>query len=173
VSSLKPVIHGHDHLEGGADPIPKTALKAGVLDPDFGMYDTSTTTVPTNTADQAAVWVHSSGAALLNLSTPDTPSIVAAGVYAITGTASFDTGWTPGASFPFGELIILGTPSTDFWFQSQQHGGLFSNFPPPVSFAATFEAEVGQQIQLTFSNFDGSTHVFSGEQIRVQRIFST
>lgn len=144
-------------------------------DPDYGYYETAGITVLAGRQDLDS-WQHHSGATILDLSDPQNPAFTTRGVYSVTGTASFDAGWTAGC-FPFGTLIFspdLVSWTTDFFFQSQPYtGGGFSNFPPNASFAATFQADVGASLQLQFSNFENSvSHAFSATQIRVQRIYS-
>lgn len=145
----------------------------GGLDPDYGYYDTVGVTVGVSSSGLDS-WHYHSGTAILDLTDPTNPAFTTRGVYAVTGTASFDGGWAAG-TFPFGTLIFVPDGiswTTDFWFQSQPNSG-FSDFPPNVSFAATFQSEVGGVLQLKFWNFDGSiSHDFSATQIRVQRIFS-
>lgn len=148
------------------------------LSPDYGYYETDGVTVA---ADSLAddTWIHHSGAALLSLTDTAKPAFVARGVYAVTGTVSFGGGWpSPGTSdvWPIGYLAFhpdLLSWTTDFWFQSQPAGGHWSEFPPNVSFHATFQADVGSWLTLTYDNTDtGSSHAFSATQIRVQRIYS-
>lgn len=177
MASAKPTIHGRDHLPGGADEIPNLATtdQLFVPDPDYGYYEVSDTSVAIDSG-ALGTWDHHSDATLLDLTTADTPAFTTKGVYAVTGTASFDGPWTAG-TFPFGNLIFapdLVSWTTIFSFQSQPltNGG-YSDFPPPVSFAATFQANAGATLQLQFWNFDEATaHTMSATQIRVQRIFS-
>lgn len=170
MASKKPVIHGRDHLVGGSDPIPNLVTTASALNPQFGYYDTDGLLFiePENNIDS---WHYHSDTALLDLTDPTTPTFITRGVYGVTGTVSFGSGWSAG-TFPFGSLIFNPGAgwTTDFYFQSHPHSG-FSTFPPPISFASTFQAEVGSSMQLQYSNFDGSTqHAFSATQIRVQLI---
>jgi len=144
----------------------------GGLDPDYGYYDTVGVTVGVSSSGLDS-WHYHSGAALLDLTDPTNPAFIGRGAYAVTGTASFDGGWTSGA-FPQGTFIFVPDGvswTTDFWFQSQVDPG--DGFPPNVSFAGTFQSEIGGVVQLKFWNFDpSSSRDFSATQIRVQRIFS-
>ena len=170
------MIHARDHLPGGADPLPVAPLAALIFDPDFGMYETSGVLVAADSLDIDS-WLHHSESVMLDLTDPQNPAFTVKGVYSVTGTVAFDGGWpAPGTRlvFPAGFLKFSGgsTWSTDFWFQSQPCGGHYSNFPPSVSFAMTFEADVGTYLTLTYDNPDSAAHNFGATQIRVQRIFS-
>lgn len=175
MSSLKPVIHGRDHLPGGADPIPKELAQI-LLDPDYGYYETTGVTLATDTGPIKDSWLHHSGTAILDLTDPEKPAFTQRGVYSVTGVVSFDS-WAPSVDcFPIGELAFHPDPTswvTQFSFESISMTN-FSNFPPPVGVALPgFQADVGSWLTLEYLNNDHiNSHFFGASTIRVQRIYS-
>ncbi len=99
------MIHGRDHLPGGADPIP--GLHTLLTDMTFvpghqeGRYQIVSPGSVTVTSGSSSTidWDYISGDALLDISTPSAPTPVVNGWYTVDVTwASTSTGWTVGAT---------------------------------------------------------------------------
>ena len=91
MSSLKPVIHGRDHLPGGADPIPVEALQAAIFNPKSA--EEHLQIVPTTVAalDTTVLSMsHYDGSSLFDLSTAGRAKAVAHGIYALTATFTLE-----------------------------------------------------------------------------------
>jgi len=103
LAAKKPVIHGRDHLPGGADPIPQfitAAALPSLLHHQEGIYQMpdpgAVATVSTGSA--ALEWTLIDGDAVLDVSVIGTPVVITAGWYTVDIVyATTDASWNAGA----------------------------------------------------------------------------
>lgn len=170
MSSRKPVIHGRDHLPGGADAIPidpaseaalaiatfvgtQSVAGSGVatLPFNFEFYTTSTAVFGTGSGTPAPPATNASGDNALLLMQP--------GVYLAFATATWDSGAYDHATFV--DVDATGEVVTQSGFTPMERFSVSSATLSPESIQATY---VGVSpgsyafVSLKLHNFDGSSH---------------
>lgn len=177
-----PDYHGWTHdsrLDGngnprGTDPIPGA---------DFGdqwetFYNTtSPESILTNTATELE-WVHALGSSLFDLSTPDEPAAIVAGIYAVSVIVTCASGVQSTGVFDwFARLTVIGDPG--FTNRSPQLGqgrldvdpgineGLVDG--PIISLSTTWHMEAGANVAVLILHNHGSSLDF-GLRANVQRL---
>lgn len=110
-----------------------------------------------NGASAALTWnTKDSGSALLDLTTPDAPKIVTAGVYAVTVTV------TPAAITAAGYYTVslaLDSSGDDASVSTTSPASAIANTAPVISCGLTYFVPAGGVIAVTVGNFDGANSV--------------
>lgn len=165
MSSLKPVIHGRDHLPGGADPIPVAALQAVFFNAATEWMQVTTVTIDGSGGDNEATL------ALSHLSGPviaSTGSVSVKGVYTIDVVALAEGGATTHNHFTLEVNMVQAAYTAALFAQEVSVDEL--GFLPEGCVSITGVMNVGDSFLLKIANWDTASRDFSCPSVRVTRI---
>lgn len=164
----KPVLHGPDHVPGGADPIPDwptggftpTSVKIGPCSPVSLNGTGSRVNAPWDGTQ--------TGTALIDISTPTVPTFIAAGTYAVTVNADLSTT----SSGSTGDMVgILEFASTHGALQfSATCPARTTLYNPSLSISAVVTVAAGAAFDLQLGSKTGSTEDGSIENAFIVRL---
>ncbi len=166
MSSLKPVIHGRDHLPGGADPIPDlVSLVGSSLNPGQSRYECLALTVPASSSTNV-IFDQTSTEGIFDLSTPTFPEALVNGAYAVAAVVEGGDGWTPGAVFT-GVLSFAASYQISV---RQQVVADATGHMPTFFLSQTWSMDAGNQFWIELFNEDSADRVVNIEPISALRI---
>lgn len=183
MASLKPVIHGRDHLPGHADPIPglEELIAATALTHGEGRYQITgggSVTVASD-ATETIDWAYISGDPLLDLAAPSAPTVVQSGWYDVNVTYSATSGvWTEGSTYQ-ARLEFHGAQSKFAWStvtvgvndlpSGGDLGGPRQGF---VSLSGHLRSGT-DYIAFILNNLDSISHDMTCDTIQVSMVYAT
>lgn len=178
MASHKPVIHGRDHLPGGADPIPGlTSITPYVPDHAEGKYvaaSGNSVTVASGSGTSVS-FAYSAGDVVLDLTTPTAPEVVVAGMYVVEIT------WAPLVLLTAGAvsraLLQFNAARLKYNYSIFTYGAYDLPSPGSTPVAQGFVAltgvlSPGDTITFQIENYDSASRDFTIDTIEVTRLYA-
>jgi hypothetical protein len=143
----------------------QAAAAGGALDPDWGSYFIASATVSAG-SQSTSDWSESLGSSLLDLTTPDVPTFITQGVYAVTVWIQSSDTWTAGAIG--GARLGYSSPANFAARATCVADG--SGLIEQAEITYTAQATAGASLAFAFENFDSGDRAMYSNQALVQLI---
>ena len=172
MAAQKPVIHGMDHLPGGADPIPDIDTATVYTPQQAQEYLSNVSTPISGTGSAFMAFAHQSGPVLLDFTTPTQPKPLAAGVYAITANVYCGSAATTTNQFNITLQIIQAALGVQE-FRQRSTSTLLTNIgyeQATVSWVGVFTSTSSDSFKLGVTNEDSVVRYFQVTNLAFTRI---